>query len=327
MKKMRFCGIIFLFLCSMNLQCLAGEIYQGLDVSVYQGDINFEQVKASGYDCVYIRAGSGESGEDRLFMEHYQKAKDEGLNVGFYYYVTAESVEEGEAQAEEFESLISKSEYQLRPAMDYESFSQVTVEESVEIAQSFLKKLEEILNVRPVIYSDASNVNNRWGSELMQYPLWVADYADLTDPTSYQLGGKSGWKEWSGYQYTDLLEVPGISGNVDGDIFKDSMFIDKSTSSTLFYEVKLGDTLWKIGKNYGVTIEQLVGLNDITNENLIYVGETLKIPTNDVYFVKSGDTLSEIARVFDTTISQLATSNNIKDINLIYVGQQLHISN
>lgn len=328
MKKIcYFTMIVSLFtLLSTPLQCLAVEIYQGLDVSVYQGDIDFEKVKSSGYDCVYIRSGSGESGEDSLFMEHYQNAKSAGLNVGFYYYVTAENTAEGESQALEFASLISECDYQLAPAMDYEEFSQVTVEESIKIAQSFLEKVEETLNEKPVIYTDANNVSRRWGSALAEYPLWVADYAHLAEPESYQLPESSGWSQWSGYQYTDSLVVSGIFGNVDGNIFKRSIFLKESSGGKDTYEVKAGDTLWAIGKKYGVTVEELSTFNDIQDKNMIYVGEILKIPSVSEYIVKSGDTLYQIAAEFGTSISVIANLNGLKDVNLIFVGERLRVA-
>lgn len=327
MKRMSyFTMIVLLFaLIATSFQCFAEENYQGLDVSVYQGAIDFEKVKSSGYDCVYIRSGSGDSGEDSLFMEHYENAKSAGLNVGFYYYVTAKTVTEGEVQGKQFASLISECDYQLSPAMDYEEFSEVSVEESIKIAQVFLEKVEDLLDQKPVIYTDANNVSYRWGEELIEYPLWVADYAHLAEPESYQLAESSAWSQWSGYQYTDSLEISGVSGYVDGDIFKSSIFLKQNIITKDTYEVEAGDTLWAIAKKYAVTVETLVTLNDIQNKNLIYVGEILKVPSVNMYVVESGDTLYKLATKFSTSISAIARLNDLKDVNLIFVGERLYI--
>ncbi len=99
---------------------------------------------------------------------------------------------------------------------------------------------------------------------------------------------------------------------------------------------KGGDTLWQISRDYDVTIDEIVRLNNIRNPNLIYPGEKLTIITNTnfeqtnalgktLYTVKSGDTLSELAIRFDTTVGDLVKLNNIQNPNLIYVGQRLRI--
>ena len=100
--------------------------------------------------------------------------------------------------------------------------------------------------------------------------------------------------------------------------------------------VKRGDTLSRIAREYNVTIAHIVELNDITNPNLIYPGEKLRITESDVtilnpipkntystYTVRRGDTLSGIARKFGVSVNYLVRANNIKNPNLIYSGQIL----
>ena len=108
------------------------------------------------------------------------------------------------------------------------------------------------------------------------------------------------------------------------------------------YVVKSGDTLWKIATMYGVTVQQIVTVNNISNANLIYVGQVLTIPgtaatppttptkppapsTDTKYTVKSGDTLTKIAAVYGVTVQQLVAANKITNPNLVYVGQVLLI--
>ncbi len=323
-----------LTLCTLQ-STIARETFRGIDVSAYQGAINFKELASSGCNYLYIRAGEGGNTVDSRFEENYQGAKSESLHYGFYYYVTAKNTSEAESQAEHFASLIAEIPYTLRPAMDFEEFSDITIAESNEIALTFLKTLEELTSVTPVLYSDADNVKTRWSSELSPYPLWVADYAHLAEPENYVLPENDVWTEWSGYQYTDSATITGIQGNVDGDLFTSGLMIEKNSETTstettgnetfFTYTVKKGNTLWGISKTFQTTVDILAETNDIANENLLYVGEILKIPMKQSYTVESGDTLTKIALKFDTTVDVLAEVNEIQHINLIYVGEILYI--
>ena len=119
-----------------------------------------------------------------------------------------------------------------------------------------------------------------------------------------------------------------------------------SHSSTILYTVQAGNTLSGIAYKYGVTVSQLQQWNNISNPNEIYVGQTLKIYTNNsnsssnsttkptnsssnssytTYTVQAGNTLSGIAYKYGVTVSQLQQWNNISNPNEIYVGQTLKI--
>lgn len=102
------------------------------------------------------------------------------------------------------------------------------------------------------------------------------------------------------------------------------------------YTVRAGDTLWAIANKYGVTVQSIATLNNITFTNYIYVGQILRIPSTTPvpppppasttkYYVKAGDTLSAIAAKYGVTLQALATENKITNVNLIYVGQVLVI--
>lgn len=92
------------------------------------------------------------------------------------------------------------------------------------------------------------------------------------------------------------------------------------------YTVRPGDTLDAIAKSHNTSISELVRLNSISNPNLIYVGQTLKVAeTVNSYTVKRGDTLGAIAQSHGTTVAQITNLNNIANANLIYVGQVLKI--
>jgi LysM repeat protein len=94
------------------------------------------------------------------------------------------------------------------------------------------------------------------------------------------------------------------------------------------YYVKKGDTLRKIAETFGTTVDAILKLNTgITNPNLIYVGQAIKIPAGATsHVVQKGDTLRIIANKYGTTVSALLKLNpDIKDQNLIYVGQIIRL--
>ena len=96
------------------------------------------------------------------------------------------------------------------------------------------------------------------------------------------------------------------------------------------YTVKKGNTLSQIAINYNTTVEKIVSLNNITNPNLIYIGQNIKIPIvrcsgNTTYTIKRGDTLYSISRRYNTTVANLVRINRIKNPNLIYAGNVIKI--
>lgn len=315
------------------------RIYQGIDVSSFQGDIDFQQVREQGIEVVYIRTGGGSDFTDPDFERNYEQAKAAGLKLGYYHFVTARTTDEARAEADFFYSLIADKTIDCYPAMDFENFSDLTNSEINAIARAFMETLEARLGYTPAIYTDVNNIRTLWDSFFYQYPLWVAEYGVSSPQT---IGG---WSDWNGFQYSDTGSVAGISGAVDLDYFKDTIFIrpeerpepspetptepsPNPTNQT--YTVVPGDTLFSIARRYRTTIPELAALNGITNPNLIYPGQVLQIPTFSSpvasYTVRSGDTLSSIARRFNTFVSELVSLNNISNPNRIYPGQVLRLT-
>ncbi len=322
-------------------------LYDGIDVSQWQGNINFEAVSQSGIEVVYIKSSEGYS-VDPYFETNYKKATDAGLKVGVYHYVTATTVEEAQSEATFFVSNLEGKTIDCRLAMDFEYFGNLSRNQINEIGLAFLQTVESLSGKEVVVYSDTSNAINIWDETIAQYPLWVAEYG----VESPQANGT--WLDWVGFQYSDTGIISGIDGSsVDLDYFTDGIFLsdvstpvssvpeeqkpsNPSESSTLVttYTVQSGDTLSEIAARYGTTVNELISLNGISNPNLIYPGEVLRIPGRvsessssslTIYKVQSGDTLSEIAARYGTTVNELMSLNGISNPNLIYPGEVLRI--
>ncbi len=88
-----------------------------------------------------------------------------------------------------------------------------------------------------------------------------------------------------------------------------------------FYTVKKGDTLYSIARKYGITINELKDLNNLSS-NLISVGQKLKVIDDNSYIVKKGDTLYSIARKYNTTVNELKRINNLTNDSLS-IGQTI----
>lgn len=344
--------ILFMFLAIITLIIAmptyalspsSNDIYQGIDISEWQGNINFKEVKKAGIDVVYIRAGQGFSYKDSMFERNYEEAKKNGFKIGVYHYVTARSVEDAKLQAKFFVSLISNKKIDCKLAMDFETFGNLDNSEINEVALAYLKELEELSKKEVIVYSNTYSAKYRFNSKVAQYPLWVAQYG-VNEP---QDNGK--WKNWEGFQYSSTGKVSGIKGNVDLDKFTQNIFLSNTEEipevekpncnkeDRILYKVKKGDTLWEIAQKHNTTVSHLAQINNIKNPNMIYVGEILTISCNHNansnnnnqniinYKVQRGDTLSEIALKYNTTISSIVSLNNIQNPNLIYIGQVLKI--
>lgn len=321
-------------------------IYQGIDVSGWQGNINYAEVKNSGIEIVYMKSSEGRSFVDTYFNQNYTNAKANGLKVGFYHYLVARSNEEAIEEARFFVSVISGKEPDCRLAMDFESFGNLSVEEINQIGITFMTAVQNLSGKEVIIYSNTNDARNVFSGELTNYPLWVAQY-EVREPTP---NGK--WSTWAGWQYTSTGEVAGISGHVDRNKFTEQVLLNTSgaiplpdntdkpiAGGTTTITIQRGDTLSRIALEYNTTVARLVELNNIANPNLIYAGQTLIVPSGEtpddtdgnstsgqtVYIVKAGDTLNQIAASYGVTARAIAVENGIRNINLIYVGQRLII--
>ena len=323
--------------------------YPGIDVSHWQGYIDYSEVRRSGIEVVYIKSSQGTNIKDAYFDINYENAKANGLKVGFYHFLTATNTEEAEQEARFFASVISGKMPDCKLVMDYETFGGVGVQESNEIAQVFLETTKRLTNKDIIIYSDLSNSQSRFSSELAEnYELWLAYYSGEERLREIE----TRWNNYIGLQYSDRGRINGISGAVDLDRFSEEIFLDETSevpvienptgtinTETITYTVQRGDTLWAIARRYGTTVGEIAEINNISNPNLIYPGQELRIPTNSttegeetrgtgdiIYTVQRGDTLSKIAREYNVTVAHIVELNDITNPNLIYPGEKLRIT-
>lgn len=188
----------------------------GIDVSRYQGAIDFERVKAAGVDFVLLRSSIGDgaditTGEDIRFAVNFREAKKAGLMVGAYHYLLGEDVEDALAEARFFVKTIAPYDLDFPAVLDFEDPWQqnyLTNDERTAMALGFMREVEKA-GYYPMLYTNTNWAENYLDmNKLSKYELWLAEWHPKP---SYN--GKFGI-----WQYTAYGGVSGIEGDVDLDI-------------------------------------------------------------------------------------------------------------
>ncbi len=209
------------------------EIKVGIDVSRYQGVIDWNKVKKDGIDYAMIRAGFrgyGESGslnEDTMFEQNVKGARAAGLDVGVYFFSQAKNMEEGIKEAEYTISLIRKFDITYPVAFDTEESSSptntgradnISVQDRTDATKGFCSTIENA-GYKTLIYANPYWLKNNLDlSQLSQYKIWLANYTGATqeDPLKRPSNYQGDYVMW---QYTDSGTVKGIDGSVDCNIY------------------------------------------------------------------------------------------------------------
>lgn len=182
-----------------------------IDVSEWNGDINFNKVRNTGVTCVIIRAGYGKdpNQEDNEFQKYYKQAKAAGLNVGAYWYSYATSVDAAKAEVRNCMKTIQGKEFDLPVFLDVEEYRQAVLPRRTltDIISTFCDGIKSN-GFESGLYSAKSMlVDSAYPDELSsKYLIWIAapntSYSDL--PSYVDL-----------WQYSWAGSVDGIRGNVD----------------------------------------------------------------------------------------------------------------
>ena len=186
--------------------------FKGIDVSHWQGNIDFKKVKAAGYDFVIIKAGGSDNGRyiDKKFRTNYANAVAAGLHVGSYYFngPRCQGAASGVADAKHFIQILGDLKFDYPVFCDIEAQPAVKRIQNTEAVIAFCETMEAALWWTGIYASDVSGFRSRLDhSKLKEYTHWVADYTDpVTVCTDHQMR-----------QYTSKGKVPGISGSVDLD--------------------------------------------------------------------------------------------------------------
>jgi GH25 family lysozyme M1 (1,4-beta-N-acetylmuramidase) len=185
---------------------------QGIDVSVWQDEIDWNTVKASGIDYVIIRAGYGNlvEQEDKRFRENIEGAHAAGLDVGVYWYSYADSADDARLEAEACYQVIKDYKLEYPVYYDIEDPSMVwrSNAELSDFTNAFCTTLSQKYNYYVGVYSYASFLTYQLEDYIInKFDIWVAHYG--VNKPDFDRAGYGMW------QYTGSGSVPGISTDVD----------------------------------------------------------------------------------------------------------------
>ena len=193
----------------------------GVDVSLYQGDIEWQKVKNAGIEFAILRLGFrgyGQDGKivlDSKFEENYNNAISEEIEVGVYFFSQATNVEEAKEEAEFVLKNIKEKEIKYPVIFDLEKIKydvartdNLNVNEITNITLEFCKEIEKN-GYEPCIYGNAKTFSTKLKlEEFNGYKKWYADYQEIPIyPYEFNI-----------WQYTESGNVDGINGNVDLNI-------------------------------------------------------------------------------------------------------------
>ena len=193
-----------------------GAAMKGIDVSVHNGNIDWNKVKADGIDFAIIRAGYGRlaSQKDKRFEQNYSGAKAVGIPVGAYWYSYAMNENEARQEADVFLSVIKGKQFEMPVYFDLEEKKQFDLgkEKVSAIMRAFLEKVESA-GYFTGLYGSASSLTTHTADDIKsRYTIWLAHWVNQTNYSS----------AYAIWQHSEKGKIAGINGNVDLDIcYKD----------------------------------------------------------------------------------------------------------
>lgn len=202
------------------LTCLATESVLGIDVSSWQGEIDWQQVKQAGVEFVMIRLGWRGSEQGLMFPDdyvqaNYQGALEAGLKIGGYFFSQAISVEEALEEAAFVLDMIDTWQIEMPIVFDWEPLPpevRTAVVDGRLLTDCTRVFCEEIQNAgfQPMVYFNPKLAQERlYIRELLEFPFWLAMYDDTMDyPYRVDM-----------WQYSATGRVPGIEGDVDLNLY------------------------------------------------------------------------------------------------------------
>ncbi len=188
----------------------------GIDVSHYQGTVDWSAVKNDGIVFAFAKATDGITYTDPQFQVNWKAMQTAGLLRGAYHFY--ETADDPTSQAQNFiAALGTLAANDLPPVVDIETFKRNFGSASIAAnLQIWLDTVEQAVGCKPIIYTNTNFWNQYVSGDFSSYSLWIADYG-VSQPKI-----PSTWKSWSFWQSSQSGSVAGVTGTVDMDVFAGS---------------------------------------------------------------------------------------------------------
>ncbi|MDP4147497.1 MAG: GH25 family lysozyme [Bacillota bacterium] len=226
---------------------------KGIDISPYQGNVNFQDVKNSGVEIVYIKATEGKTYVADTLRDYYNQAKSVGLKVGFYHFLRANAMQD------EVNNLINATaglSVDCKYAIDCEVDLGQSPQQITNNVSSFFDLMKG-QGKECVLYTYTSFLNEYINlSTIADIPIWIANYGTNQPSVPNMV-------EW---QYSEHGSVAGINGDYDLDQFDEGIYI--GNTSTNYAAIQ--ETAVTGGNNTIITIQKQ--LNTLLKKGLMIDG-------------------------------------------------------
>ena len=190
---------------------------RGVDVSAYQGTIDWKKLSEQDIQFAYIKATEGSSFVDEKFQENYKNAQETNLKIGAYHFFSYDS--EGETQAENFINHVEKIDNMLPPVIDVEFYGEYKKnnpdkEKTREQLRILIDKIKENYEVSPILYATNESYELYIANNFEDCEIWIRDIIKSPDLPDN--------REWTFWQYTNREILKGYQGEetyIDMNVF------------------------------------------------------------------------------------------------------------
>ncbi|WMJ24055.1 GH25 family lysozyme [Paludicola sp. MB14-C6] len=265
-------------------------VINGIDVSKYQGQINWNTVSNSGVKFAMIRAGwcgyDGNIKEDEYYRTNMEGAIQAGLNVGVYVYSYAKTVDAAAIAARQTLELVKpyKVTYPIAFDVEDEIYTKYKPQDNNALVIAFLDAIERA-GYYGIVYTYTYFAQTHLDMKnLKRFDMWIADYRGY-------VGYKGAYGMW---QYSAKGKIDGIGADVDLNMayndypkiiqtagLNNIPKVDLSVVNYKKYTIQKGDSFWSIAKSQmgnGLYFWKVAQANGLKVNSVIYPGQIIKIP-------------------------------------------------
>jgi lysozyme len=316
------------------------NLVHGVDVSVYEPNVDWRSLRSQGFRFALVRATSSTGYVDPKFAEHWSGARAAGVLRGAYHYLFGGL--DGKKQAEFFIDTVGADRGELPPIVDLEDAYNENVPNSklISTCKTFLDIVERAFGRTPMVYSRRTyleprvSIRGRAPDWAKDYELWVAQYPFEFDPARMPNASMprqpNGWKDWKFWQYSESAILEGVTDEInrptriDLNWFQGTeaelyQFANVQPAEEKTYTVKDEDTFRSIAESHGLSLIELLD----ANPSLLKVGSTLKIPGQVEISAPTDDTVTGTPTGPTGTPGETTGGTTTQKTHIVKVGDTL----